>query len=300
MSINQAMFRKSQQKYLANHVINSQHANTELECSMHCVGDQSCASVNFKTSGTGKGLCELNSKTIKAISYVDGSMNNPEFNHLYKVKEKASGVPPTSEEVCLKKKHDILMVVDGSGSVGEASFDKVKEFIQKVNTKFDIGPGKTQEALVQFGSPSDTRIEFNLGKKKTLEEVNQGVEDIKFLNSGTTATGDALSKSRDMVFNGTGNDHPDAPNVLVLFTDGKSNDHQGVDYQVEQADMLKNEGAKIITVGMGKSVITEELRTKMRQIASTAADSGEPLMFEASYANFDSIANNITTAICSV
>ncbi|XP_028414351.1 cartilage matrix protein-like [Dendronephthya gigantea] len=226
-------------------------------------------------------------------------MHNPEFNHLYKVKEKASGVPPTSEEMCLKKKHDILMVVDGSGSVGEANFDKVKEFIQKLNTKFDIGPGRTQEALVQFGSPSHTRVEFNLGEKKTLKEVNQGVKQMKYLRSGT-ATGDALRKSRAMVFNGTGNDRPDAPNVLVLFTDGQSNDDQGVDYQVEQAKILKNDGVKIIAVGMGETVIIEELRTKMRQIASMAADSSDPLMFETNFANLDSISNNITTAICGV
>ena len=101
--------------------------------------------------------------------------------------------------MCLMKKLDILIVVDGSGSVQRANFDQVKKFIKNLNTKFDIGPGKMQEALMQFGSTSDTQIEFNLGEKKTLEEVNQGVEEMVYLNSGSTATGDALNKSRDMV-----------------------------------------------------------------------------------------------------
>ena len=43
------------------------------------------------------------------------------------------------------------MVVDGSGSVRKESFAKVKQFIQNLNTRFDIGPEKTRVALMQFG-----------------------------------------------------------------------------------------------------------------------------------------------------
>ena len=80
----QAIFRRKEHTYLANHVIKTKQAETELECGMHCVADGSCASVNYKTSGIGKGLCELNSmKTLKEASDADGSKHNPEFNHLY-------------------------------------------------------------------------------------------------------------------------------------------------------------------------------------------------------------------------
>ena len=90
------------------------------------------------------------------------------------------------------------MVVDGSGSVRKANFAKVKKFIQNLNTKFDIGPDRIQVALMQFGEPVKTRIEFNLGDKKTLDQVNQGVEEMNYLRS-QTATGDALRKSREEV-----------------------------------------------------------------------------------------------------
>ena len=74
----------------------------------------------------------------------------------------------------------------------------MKQFIQKLNTRFDIGPEKTQVALMQFGEPIKTRIEFSLGEKKTLQEVNQGVKEMEYLRS-QTATGDALRKSREEV-----------------------------------------------------------------------------------------------------
>jgi hypothetical protein len=86
-SIKQAFFRIKEQKYLANHVIETKQAESELQCGIHCVGDGSCTSVNYKTSGIGKGLCELNSKTLQEISNPDDNMHNPEFNHLHIVKK---------------------------------------------------------------------------------------------------------------------------------------------------------------------------------------------------------------------
>ena len=56
---------------------------SELECSMHYVADGSCVSVNFKTSGIGKGQCDLNNKTLEDIPDADENAQNPEFNHLY-------------------------------------------------------------------------------------------------------------------------------------------------------------------------------------------------------------------------
>ena len=86
-SIKQAFFLINKQKYLANHVIETKQAESELQCSMHCVGVGSCASVNYKISGIGKGLCELNKKTLQEISDPDESMHNPDFNHLYIMKK---------------------------------------------------------------------------------------------------------------------------------------------------------------------------------------------------------------------
>jgi hypothetical protein len=52
---------------------------------------------------------------------------------------------------------------------------------------------------MQFGEPIRTRIEFNLGKKKTVEEINEGVEQMDYLIGSQTATGDALRKAREEV-----------------------------------------------------------------------------------------------------
>ena len=83
----QAFFRKIEDKYLANHVIETKHAESELECSMHCVAHGSCKSVNYKTSGIGKGRCELSSKTLQDTFDDDGRRSDSEFNYFYVIKK---------------------------------------------------------------------------------------------------------------------------------------------------------------------------------------------------------------------
>ena len=82
MAPEQAMFERREQQYLANHVMATKQTDSELECGLHCLADKSCTSVNYKTSGIGKGRCELNDKTVEETSDVDDKIHHPEFNHL--------------------------------------------------------------------------------------------------------------------------------------------------------------------------------------------------------------------------
>ena len=84
-STTQALFRRNVRKYLANHVVETKQAGSENECGMYCVRHRSCASANYKTSGVGKGLCELNNKKLQEISDADDK-TNLEFNHLDVIK----------------------------------------------------------------------------------------------------------------------------------------------------------------------------------------------------------------------
>ncbi|XP_028396174.1 uncharacterized protein LOC114520149 [Dendronephthya gigantea] len=96
-SINELLFRKVAKRYLANHVIDTKLAGSEHECGLYCVRDGSCTSANYKTSGTGKGRCELNDKTLQETSEND-KKTNPEFNHLYLVMPRMEVHP--SEPTC--------------------------------------------------------------------------------------------------------------------------------------------------------------------------------------------------------
>ena len=82
----QAVFHRSKGKYLANHVIATKQAKSESECGIYCIRDGLCLSANYKTSGVGKGRCELNNKIVQETSEADKE-TNPDFNYLYVIKE---------------------------------------------------------------------------------------------------------------------------------------------------------------------------------------------------------------------
>ena len=87
MASEQAIFHKNKQTYLPDHVIKTKQTGSELECGLHCVAEKSCTSINYKTSGIGKGRCELNDKTIEKTSEVDEKIHHLEFDHLVVVKQ---------------------------------------------------------------------------------------------------------------------------------------------------------------------------------------------------------------------
>ena len=78
----QVIFERNEQKYLANHAIETKQADSEVECGLYCIADKSCTSVNYKISGIGKGRCELNDQTTEETFDVDDKIHHPEFNHL--------------------------------------------------------------------------------------------------------------------------------------------------------------------------------------------------------------------------
>ena len=100
------------------------------------------------------------------------------------------------------------------------------------------------------------------------------------------------------VFNGKGGDRPDAPNVLILFTDGQATDKEGKQYQVQQAKKLKDDGVKVITVAMGVKKTVDRFRDKLSEMASKASDSAAPLMFESEFQYLDMIANKLVKEVC--
>ena len=70
------IFRKIEKKYLKNHVIKTKQTYSETECCMFCAAIKSCASVSYKTSGIGKGRCELSNETVPEVP---DKVHNPEF-----------------------------------------------------------------------------------------------------------------------------------------------------------------------------------------------------------------------------
>ena len=64
LGVKQTFFHRKVGQYLPDSVITTKYAECEFECSVLCTIHKGCLSVNYKVSGLGQGLCQLNNNTI--------------------------------------------------------------------------------------------------------------------------------------------------------------------------------------------------------------------------------------------
>ncbi|XP_073345296.1 collagen alpha-1(XII) chain-like [Pagrus major] len=153
----------------------------------------------------------------------------------------SSGLRAEGAQCETSTKADIVLVVDGSGSIYPESFQHVLSFITNMVSAFDIGPDRVQIALVQYSEDPMTHWYLNThqNKQALLEDVSR----IRQLG-GNTNTGRALKYILQNIFQPNVGMRADSEKIAVLITDGESSDL--VDSPSQE---LKIAGIKVYTVG---------------------------------------------------
>ncbi|KAJ8000142.1 hypothetical protein DPEC_G00201770 [Dallia pectoralis] len=129
---------------------------------------------------------------------------------------------PSTKEVCKAAKADLVFLVDGSWSIGDESFLKIIRFLYSTTGALDtIGPDGTQVSIVQFSD--DPRTEFNLNSYDDKESLLEAINRISY-KGGNTKTGLAIKHVKDSIFTVAGGIRRGIPKVLVVLTDGRSQD----------------------------------------------------------------------------
>uniref|UniRef100_A0A6Q2Y7T8 Collagen, type XIV, alpha 1b n=1 Tax=Esox lucius TaxID=8010 RepID=A0A6Q2Y7T8_ESOLU len=129
---------------------------------------------------------------------------------------------PSAKEVCKAAKADLVFLVDGSWSIGDESFLKIIRFLYSTTGALDsIGPDGTQVAIVQFSD--DPRTEFKLNSYNDKERLLEAINRISY-KGGNTKTGLAIRHVKDSIFTVAGGIRRGIPKVLVVLTDGRSQD----------------------------------------------------------------------------
>ncbi|XP_012885809.1 PREDICTED: collagen alpha-1(XX) chain [Dipodomys ordii] len=116
---------------------------------------------------------------------------------------------------------DMVFLVDGSWSVGHSHFQQVKDFLTSVIEPFEIGPDKVQVGLTQYSG--DPRTEWELSAFRTREQVLAAVRSLRY-KGGNTFTGLALTHVLGWNLQRAAGLRPEAAKVVVVVTDGKSQD----------------------------------------------------------------------------
>ncbi|XP_050993224.1 collagen alpha-1(XIV) chain isoform X3 [Labeo rohita] len=149
---------------------------------------------------------------------------------------------PATKEVCRAAKADLVFLVDGSWSIGDDNFQKITRFLYSTAGALDqIGPGGTQVAIAQFSD--DARTEFKLSSYDNKENLLDAIQRISY-KGGNTKTGRAMQHVKDSVFTAVGGARRGVPKVLVVLTDGRSQDDV---LQVSQE--IQAEGYIVFAIG---------------------------------------------------
>ncbi|XP_077094714.1 collagen alpha-1(XII) chain isoform X3 [Siphateles boraxobius] len=178
---------------------------------------------------------------------------------------------------------DIVLLVDGSYSIGLANFAKVRAFLEVLVNSFDIGPNKVQISLVQYSR--DPHTEFALNKHHDIAAVVKAVRTFPY-RGGSTNTGKAMTYVREKIFISGRGARDNVPRVMVLITDGKSSDSFK-----DPANKLKDTDVEIFAVG-----VKDAVRSELEAIANAPADNH---VFEVEdFDAFERISKELTTSIC--
>uniref|UniRef100_A0A3B3HJT5 Collagen, type XII, alpha 1b n=1 Tax=Oryzias latipes TaxID=8090 RepID=A0A3B3HJT5_ORYLA len=149
-------------------------------------------------------------------------------------------------------KADIVLLVDGSWSIGRLNFKTVRNFIGRMVGVFDIGPERVQIGLAQYSG--DPRTEWHLNTHPTRKALLEAVDKLPY-KGGNTMTGMALNFILESNFKPEVGMREDARKIGVLITDGKSQDDIIVNSQ-----RLKDSGIELYAIGV-KNADENELRS---------------------------------------
>ncbi|XP_078489707.1 integrin alpha-11 isoform X3 [Ciona intestinalis] len=180
---------------------------------------------NCKDAYKTEGVCYVTNTTSEL-----NVLNRPKWKQL----------SPCKRE-CYKKMIDFMFVVDGSRSVGNESFEVVKNWIQQVTSGFDIS-SSVQVGVVQYSTYQYRKVvqpfiktEINLGQYKDHTLFDAAVDQIKY-HDRSTFTAYAIRKT--------------------VNEDFKGNSSRDLSSAAAEA---KQEGVETFAVGVGSKIILSEL-----------------------------------------
>ncbi|XP_072205566.1 integrin alpha-X-like, partial [Excalfactoria chinensis] len=166
----------------------------------------------------------------------------------------------TTPRDCPTSASDIVFLVDGSGSVAQFDFQRMKIFIIEIIRRFR--GTNTRFAVVQFSTSVRLHLSFADFDRLAPPELERRVMSVEQL-SALTATATAIRTVLSQVFPLS---RPDAHKVLLVVTDGqKYGDALSYDDVIPQADA---ERVLRYAIGVGSAFKDPKAEAELQLIAS--------------------------------
>ncbi|KAH0627279.1 hypothetical protein JD844_002802 [Phrynosoma platyrhinos] len=159
--------------------------------------------------------------------------------------------PKISDKICSVSKPecgipaDLVFLVDGSNSISDSDFTKMKNFLQDVVRPFDTGHN-VQVGIAQYSDRY--REEFSLSMFPHKSELETQIGQIRQMEGLQTYIGAALERVRHFFTpEGGSRINENIQQILLVITDGRSHDKV-----VKASEDLRKKGVDIYAIGVGR------------------------------------------------
>ena len=146
---------------------------------------------------------------------------------------------------------DIAFLFDGSSYLGSDHFHQTLLLAKTLLSKYNISEDQTNVAAAVYASTLN--IGFNFTEHYSFSEVAAAIDDLPFLDGTPLIIDSALRLAGEQIFT---TDRENVPDVLVIFV---SSTLSGNFTRISQS--LREEGIKIIVVGIGSSFELDQLES---------------------------------------
>ncbi|XP_041818025.1 integrin alpha-M-like [Chelmon rostratus] len=169
------------------------------------------------------------------------------------------GPVPSSLEEC-RTQADIAFLLDGSGSVDALDFRTMKNFVKNLVSSF-LGKD-TQFAIAQFSTGSTIHYYFNTFD---LNMWSTQIDRVRQLG-GWTYTAAAIQHVVNDVFSPSRGSRSNVKKVLIVITDGQSNDRNQLP---EAANLAESKNIVRFAIGVGNAFTAAGAKQELDTIASS-------------------------------
>ena len=117
---------------------------------------------------------------------------------------------------------DLVLIADKTKSIKPENFIKMKNFLVRLVKDLDISENKAHVAVMTYNKKPTILNHLNDESSYNKEALLDLIENIPKKLGSPTRTDRALVAADKELFTEAGGDRPDNPDVLVLFTDGRT------------------------------------------------------------------------------
>jgi len=118
---------------------------------------------------------------------------------------------------------DIGIILDSSRTVGWSNYETLKRSIAKLTDYFHLSQEGTHFGFIHYNEDAMLDFDFADASLYNPEALKERIMDVKY-DPGLTRTDKAIKMADEKLFTDRGGARKDVPKVLIVITDGKTNE----------------------------------------------------------------------------